>query len=602
MSDQTSSDTPSSLPSSSSQDVVICGGGLAGLLLARQLRQELPELSVTVIERTARPLPDGCHKVGESSVELGCQYLEGLGLQKYLLDEHLVKLGLRFFPGGGTQPLHERTEIGPCSEPVVRSYQMDRGKLENDLRQMCEDDGVTMVEGAKVKDVDLGADGADHRIRFEGESSGEVKARWVVDATGRQALMRKRMKTTRGSPHKAHAGWFRVKGRVDLSDMVPETETEWHERPCNAERWRSTNHFMGVGYWAWLIPLSTGRTSVGLVIHDDPHTATDIGGIDNTMAFLRKHEPDLAKLLDQYDVEDFLCLKGYSHNVARSWSPDRWAMVGEAGAFVDPLYSPGTDFIAAANHFTVEMIRSDIGKGGYGKDGKLGVTIAEKATHLNLLYRSLFNGCADLFRRAQPVYGHPSAMATKVFWDNFLYWSFTCHLIHQGIFRLSPDEYQPFGKVGVRFLELGNFVQGFLREWALLAPEEQKAEFIGAPHYPSLLVDAHVSTGERYSLEETLELMQLRIGQAEQAVGEIVLRGVQIVGPEKAKQLLERSEFEQIGIAITPSRLEGEGKIGKARRDHLSVMARDVERTLGRIVRHPEAEKARDLLAGSATV
>jgi 2-polyprenyl-6-methoxyphenol hydroxylase-like FAD-dependent oxidoreductase len=101
----------------SAVDVAICGGGLAGLLLARQLRRELPELSVAVLERVRRPLPDACHKVGESSVELASQYLERLGLGAYLLERQIVKMGLRFFPGGGHLPLVERTEIGPCAEP-----------------------------------------------------------------------------------------------------------------------------------------------------------------------------------------------------------------------------------------------------------------------------------------------------------------------------------------------------------------------------------------------------------------------------------------------------------------------------------------------------
>mgnify|MGYP003327215552 CR=1 FL=1 len=79
-------------------------------------------------------------------------------------------------------------------------------------------------------------------------------------------------------------------GKVDLEDMVPKSEVDWHERPCNTERWRSTNHFMGHGYWAWLIPLSTGYTSVGLVIHDDPHGIGPIKNLDATMDFLREHE------------------------------------------------------------------------------------------------------------------------------------------------------------------------------------------------------------------------------------------------------------------------------------------------------------------------
>ena len=81
----------------STQDVVICGGGLAGLLLARQLRQQMPDLSVAVIDRMARPLPDAAHKVGESSVELGCQYLEELGLRPEGVKLSVRRLGQLIF-------------------------------------------------------------------------------------------------------------------------------------------------------------------------------------------------------------------------------------------------------------------------------------------------------------------------------------------------------------------------------------------------------------------------------------------------------------------------------------------------------------------------
>ncbi|MCA8973120.1 MAG: tryptophan 7-halogenase, partial [Planctomycetes bacterium] len=547
--------------SPSTRDVVICGGGLAGLLLARQLRQQLPALSVAVIERIERPLPDGCVKVGESSVELGSQHLESLGLTEYLLERQLVKLGLRFFPGGGALPLHERTEIGPCAEPVVRSYQLDRGRFENDLRAMAEADGVLMVEGSKVTTIEFGAGDADHAITYEGRQNGTLMARWVVDATGRQALLRKRMKLTRGAPHVASSGWFRVRGRVDINDLVPRSETEWHSRPVANERWRSTNHLMGTGYWAWVIPLSTGMTSIGLVIHEEIHDPSCIAGLDNVLAFLAEHEPHLHGLLQGYPVEDFLCLRKYSHTIARAWSEDRWAMVGEAGAFVDPLYSPGTDFITLANRFTTELIRT------WHEGGE----VQKKATQLNHHYRAFVTGTLDLFRRAAPVYGHPTAMATKVFWDNFSYWSFTCHFSQQHLYRLSQEEYEPFAAIGRRFLELGNLMQGFLRHWALLAPEAQRPEFIGAPHYPSILIDAHVRVGEKMTLEETLEHFRTRIVQAEEIAGEIVLRTVLHLGPDLGRQLLQESEFATWGIRIAPERIETETKTGHARRTRLST-------------------------------
>ena len=94
----------------------------------------------------------------------------------------------------------------------------------------------------------------------------------------------------------------------------------------------------------------------------------------------------------------------------------------------------------------------------------------------------------------------------------------------------------------------------------------------------------------------------MRAPQAEEAIGEIVLRVVQQLGPKRAAELLEKSEFASIGLQISAHRLEGEAKVGKARRDHMTVMGRDVERTLGRIDRHPEAAEARALLAAMTTV
>ena len=80
----------------SSFDVLICGAGMAGLTLALQLRRQHPELSIAAVDKTSRPLPEAAHKVGESSVELGSQYLERLGLREYLEQNHLLKFVLRF--------------------------------------------------------------------------------------------------------------------------------------------------------------------------------------------------------------------------------------------------------------------------------------------------------------------------------------------------------------------------------------------------------------------------------------------------------------------------------------------------------------------------
>ena len=570
------------------RDVVICGGGLAGLLLARHIRREFPGWSVTVIERTRRPLPDASHKVGESAVELAAQYMERLGLGDYLLERHLVKFGLRFYPGGGELPLAARTDIGAGHDPIVRSWQLDRGRFEQDLRDRDEADGVELVEGARVLDVELGDGGAQHVVVLEADGGPRrLAARWVVDATGRAAVLRRKLRLTRGSPHSASASWFRIAGRLDINDLVPASERAWHERQGAERRWRSTNHLMGRGYWAWIIPLATGNTSIGIVIHDEVHDFHDISSLDRSRDFLRKHEPVLAGALQGREVLDFLCLKGYSHGVARAWSADRWAIVGDAGAFVDPLYSPGSDFIAIANSFTVEMLRTDAAGG----------SLAEKAAQLNNQYRHLVNGSIDVFRQAAPVYGHAHAMAAKVYWDNFAYWSFPCQYVQQGIYRLAPAQHAPFTAVGRRFVELSNFVQHLLATWAELAPQAMpEPVYRQIPLFPSVLVEAHIAVGQRMTPDETLAYMRMRADQGVEIVGELVLRVVQELGPELGRELLDTVEFERWNVGIPRERLEMESRAGLARRRGLSAIARDVAHSLGRVSRHAGAARARELL------
>jgi flavin-dependent dehydrogenase len=573
-------------------DVVICGGGLAGLCLARQLRRELPEATVTVLEKTARPLPEACFKVGESSVEIAMHYWERLGLYDYMRERQLLKWGLRFYPGGGDLPLHLRTEIGPCAEPPLKTYQLDRGRLESDLRGMIEADGATLIEDAKVTAVEIGQGGARHTVRYErGGAFHELRPRWVVDATGWTGFLRKKMKLTRASPHVASAGWYRIEGKFDINDMVPKSEAEWHRRPISDQRWLSTNHFMGDGYWVWVIPLSSGMTSIGAVIHEDTHDCRNIAGLEATQEFIKKHEPHLFKAIENYPVRDFVCLRNYAHMSGRGFSEDRWATVGPANGFSDPLYSPGSDLIAFANCFTLEMMRTDLAGGD----------MKGKAAMLSAQYRAILNGSTLVYRYASPCMGHPSAFAYKVFWNNFAYWSFTCQYYKQELCRIDDAGQERIARYGGRFLDLIRRVEILLAEWARMAPERPTPVFKGAPAFPSVLIDAHVATGQAMTFEETLAYFELRLAQGLEIVAEMVLRICMELGPEQSRKLLDLVEFPAWEVPISQQRIEIERLGSIARRHALPPLARDVERGLGPVRRHPQALQALELLLQGAS-
>ena len=189
-------------------DVIIMGGGLAGLSLALQLKQRLPGLDILVLERNRHPLPAAAHKVGESTVEIGAHYFaEVLGLRPYLQQHQLKKFGFRFYFSDKRDELDRVTELGASTLLPTPSYQLDRGVFENDLGRLVAERGCRFVDQAVVRQVTLGEGGdAIHHVAYDRDGARqEVTSRWLIDASGRAALLKRKLGLAEESPHDAGA-------------------------------------------------------------------------------------------------------------------------------------------------------------------------------------------------------------------------------------------------------------------------------------------------------------------------------------------------------------------------------------------------------------
>lgn len=445
-------------------DVLIIGAGLAGLTLARHLLLNRPEISILMLDRQAE-IPSPKQKVGEATVQVsGYYYSRVLEMEEHLLREHFLKYNLRFYwktqRGGGVWEDLSQSFIRKISN--IATYQLDRNKFEAAvLEKNRESPNFELIHPTTNLHVDLAEDNGASPHTFRFEANGEEisgRAGWVVDASGRGRFLVKRQQLDRPSPIKHGSSFLWVDGLLD-----PEKCTNLDRKAIRVRKERSalghfptflaTNHYCGEGYWFWEIPLH-GKTSLGLVFDSANVNFRDVSTPEKLVEWICREYPLYAKDLPKRKILYHSGLTSFALDNGQTISPHRWALVGEACRFTDPLYSPGGDLISTYNTLVSDAILT-----GDQKE------LETKIRYYEPLARAIYEAYVPSFAVSYCTLGDQESYSLRYVWELTIYFAFY-------VFPFIND-----------FLTHQAFLPGFLRRFSVLGPINQGMHRLLAAYY-----------------------------------------------------------------------------------------------------------------------
>jgi len=300
-------------------EVLVIGGGPAGstiaTLLARRGRR------VVVVEKDRHPR----FHIGESLLPLNLPLFEQLGVKDAVAAIGMLKYGAQF-----NSPEHGKSltfEFANALDPTwPHAYQVRRSEFDHLLLRHCAANGAEVHEGTRVTEVDFGARAA---VLVGAQGDNGAPRRWrtqfLVDASGRDTFLAARLGMKRKNAKHNSAALF---GHFTGARRLPGREEG------------NISMFWFQHGWFWFIPLKDGTTSVGAVCW--PYYLKS-RKTDPTTFFLDTIAlaPGLAARLRDATLTGPATATGNYSYYADRMAGDRYLMVGDAYAFVDPVFSSG---------------------------------------------------------------------------------------------------------------------------------------------------------------------------------------------------------------------------------------------------------------------
>ena len=300
-------------------DVLIVGGGPGGSTIAALLAQRGE--NVVLVEKDTHPR----FHIGESLLPMNVPLLEELGVKAEIDLIGILKYGVEF-----VSPWHDHASHLDFAEAWDKSlsyaYEVRRSEFDHVLLKNAAMRGACVIEGCRISQVAFPPEGG--VVATGQDSDGQTRrfeAKFLVDASGRDTLLAGRLATKERNPRHATAAVF---GHF----------TGAWRRPGKAAG--NISLFWFDHGWFWYIPLLDGTTSVGAVCSAAfmKTRGTDVTTFLNSL--IEQCPPLAARLADATMTEPATATGNYSYRAQKMIGPN-YILVGDAYAFVDPVFSSG---------------------------------------------------------------------------------------------------------------------------------------------------------------------------------------------------------------------------------------------------------------------
>lgn len=322
-----------------SYDVVVIGAGPSGAVSSSLLAEY--GYRVLVLEKEHFPR----FSIGESLLPQSMEFLERAGMLK-----DVVEVGFQFKNGAAFTQASKYDYFDfreKFSDGWGTTYQVQRNRFDKVLADRAEKRGVEIYYGQTVTAVRQRIDQVDVTAFAEDGKSYTVSARFVLDASGFGRVLPRLLSLEKSST---------LASRISLF-----THIEDHISVSGFDRNKIliTVHPDNKEIWYWLIPFSNGRASVGVVLPRAAYNAN----VDKNEELLKRYISEGCMLSDVLENAVFDtpvgCIDGYSCDVESLYG-DRFALLGNAGEFLDPVFSSGVTIALKSAVLAADVLHREL--------------------------------------------------------------------------------------------------------------------------------------------------------------------------------------------------------------------------------------------------